>query len=737
MARWVWYDGALRRFGRAHPTTRMKARPNASFALRRTRQVLVVGLMSGTSLDGIDACLVEIHGAGEQLRHELVAHRLHAWPPGLRHELINQLDPEQARLPELAALHMRLGEAFAQAVVALVQEAEVPMDRIDLIASHGQTIWHDPSAEVPVTWQLGEAAVIAARTGVTVVSDFRPMDVALGGQGAPLVPYADFLLFGHGPKPMAIQNMGGIGNVTYLPGRGRLEGFTAFDTGPGNMVIDGLMTLITGGQLGYDPEGRFASAGKVDEAWVAELLAEDPYLSKYPPKSTGRERYGTPFAAKMLVAGRKKGLSDSDIVACATRWTALTVADAFRRFLPSKASPMEVLISGGGVLNPALMRALGSALAPLPVRSVAEVGIDPVAKEAVAFAILGYQAFHGQHNVLPAATGATAPAVLGRIVPGKNFSRALLKAQSGGGRLPATEMAQPASQGWDGLGTEAMVAVMHQQDFQAVQAVGQNSAAIAQAVDAIAKRLAEGGRLIYLGAGTSGRLGVLDASECPPTFAVDAGMVVGLIAGGDTALRQAVEGAEDNEELGASDLKALGLNAKDFVVGISASGSAPYVRGALHAAAAAGAGTALICCVRPDPRSLSPQHLIVLPTGAEVLAGSTRLKAGTATKLVLNMLSTLAMVRLGKVHDNLMVDVVPTNRKLRARAVRLVQQLAEVPHQALAEQLLAKADGRVKTAVVMGLLKMERLDAEARLADAKGVLRAALAKQAPEKVGET
>lgn len=697
--------------------------------------MLVVGLMSGTSLDGIDACLVDIQGVGAHLRHHLVAHRLHPWPPGLRLELLAQLDPQQARLPGLAALHMRLGEAFAQAVVALCQEAEVSLERVDLIASHGQTIWHDPTGEVPVTWQLGEPAVIAAKTGVTVVADFRPMDVALGGQGAPLVPYADFLMFGHGPKAVAIQNMGGIGNVTYLPGKGRLEGFTAFDTGPGNMVIDGLMALITNGQLGYDPEGRFGLAGKVDEAFVAELLAEDTYLSKYPPKSTGRERYGTPYAAKVLVAGRKRGLSDSDVVASATAWTARTVADAFRRFLPAKAPPAEVLISGGGVLNPALMRALAQALDPLPVRSVAERGVEPVSKEALAFAILGHQAFHGHTNVLAHATGASAAGILGRIVPGKNFNRALLRAQHPAGKLPPTEQSQPATVGWDALPTDAQVALMHQQDHQAVAAVGAVLPHLAACVDAIAAKLRAGGRLVYLGAGTSGRLGVLDASECPPTFSVDPGMVVGLIAGGDQALRQAVEGAEDSEEQGVADLKAIGVSAQDFVVGISASGTAPYVRAALQHAAGLGAGTCLLCCVKPDPRAWVPPHLLVLPTGAEVLAGSTRLKAGTATKLVLNMLSTLAMVKLGKVHDNLMVDLHPSNRKLKARAVRLVQQLTQVPHQALAEQLLAQADGRVKTAVVMGCLKVEREEAEARLAEAQGLLRAALAGAGAPKPG--
>lgn len=679
--------------------------------------MLIVGLMSGTSLDGIDACLAEVHGVGDRLRFA-VRHFLTApLSAELRARVLAQLNPESSRIDALAALNVELAEAFAAAAIACCEAAGVPLSELDAIGSHGQTMWHAPTGPWPSTLQLGEPSVIAARTGVTTVGNFRPADVALGGQGAPLVPYVDTVLFGRRGHAVALQNLGGIGNVTWLSGDGSAEGLVAFDTGPGNMVIDAMAAYATNGALTYDIDGRLAAAGRVDADLLSALLADDDFLPAPPPKSTGRERYGAAFSEALWARGAARGLSGADMVATATAWTAATVADQYKRFLPLVA---EVLVSGGGARNPALMAGLAERLAPVPVRDLSAAGVDPDAKEALAFAILAHQTLVGQPNVLSRATGAREPWVLGQIAPGRNFRRVVLAA--GATPAAATEAVNPLSAGLDTLSVAEAVAVMHAQDYDAVRAVGVAQADIARAVAAIAEAFRAGGRLFYVGAGTSGRLGVLDASECPPTFSSPPEQVQGLIAGGDHALRHPVEGAEDDAEAGAAAIRERAVGARDVVVGISANGGAPYVRGALEAARAAGATTALLTCNPVAPGAFQPDIAIVMPVGPEIVAGSTRLKAGTATKLALNMLSTLAMVQVGKVHDNLMVDVTISNRKLAVRARRLVERLTGLGPDA-AEALLTAASGRVKVAVVMHHQAVGAGEALRKLDESRGVLR--------------
>ena len=544
-------------------------------------------------------------------------------------------------------------------------------------------------------------------------------DVALGGQGAPLVPYVDSLIYAHRDHPLAAQNMGGIGNVTFLGPQGTTA--LAFDTGPGNIVLDGLVARLQPEGLGFDKDGALALAGRVDEALVQEWLARDAYLALVPPKSTGREHYDAAFIDEWLSSARARGLGSADTLATATAWTAATVADQYRRFLP--LPPLEALVSGGGTRNPALMKELSARLAPTRVLSSQDAGVDPDAKEAVAFALLAYQALMGEPNVLPLTTGARAAAVLGQIAPGRNFARALLRSRPTASEAgPATEAVNPESVGLDSLPTAGMVALMHAQDYAAVLAVDAARPVIAAAVDAIAARLARGGRLFYIGAGTSGRLGVLDASECPPTFSSSPNQVQGLIAGGDRALREAVEGAEDDRGAGVQELLRRGLCADDVVVGISANGGAPYVQGALAAARERQAATVLVTCNPPAAGSVEVDHAIILPVGPEILSGSTRLKSGTATKLVLNMLSTLTMVKLGKVHDNLMADLTISNQKLQGRAVRLIGQLTGLgPDESTA--LLGEADGNVKRAAVMHHARVSAVRADALLVSSQGFLR--------------
>lgn len=288
-----------------------------------------------------------------------------------------------------------------------------------------------------------------------------------------------------------------------------------------------------------------------------------------------------------------------------------------------------------------------------------------------------------------------------------------------------TEQVNPDSVGLDSLPTGEMLAVFHREDRRAVEAVERELPRIASAVDALAERLRAGGRLFYAGAGTSGRLGVLDASECPPTFNVSPDLVTGIIAGGDRALRSSVEASEDSPDAGGSDLLAHGFEAKDALVGIAASGRTPYVLGALDAANSLGALTACIVCSPDSPIAARVMFPIELLTGPEVIAGSTRLKAGTATKLALNMISSGVMVRLGCVYSNLMVNVQPTNAKLVDRAERIIMAVTNLPRTAAA-QLLEEAGGSVRTAIVMGKLGILRVEAERRLAVCGGRVREAL-----------
>lgn len=385
--------------------------------------MLVVGLMSGTSLDAIDAALVELGPAGEPgaLRMAVRAFTMLPYEPALRERIMALLPPHQGSTAEVCQVAALLGEAFARAALKVVAEAGLAPDAVDLVASHGQTVWHEvrPGA-VASTLQIGAPAVIAARTGRTVVADFRPADMAVGGQGAPLVPYLDALLFADPRLRRAVQNIGGIGNVTYLaPGAPP----RAFDTGPGNVLIDEAVRHLTGGARGFDEDGRMAAAGRVDEGLLADWL-EHPFFKTAPPRSTGRELFGPAEARAMAEAALAAGLRPEDAVATITALTAWSIAEAYERY----CGPVdEVILSGGGARNPVLRAMIAAALSGVAVRQADELGLDGDAKEAVAFAVLGYAALHGWPANLTGATGAREPAVLGSITPGRNY-RALLAA---------------------------------------------------------------------------------------------------------------------------------------------------------------------------------------------------------------------------------------------------------------------------------------------------------------------
>jgi len=389
---------------------------------------LCVGLISGTSADGIDAALVEIAGAGGDARIALRGFVSVPYPAAVRDELFRVFAQEPPAIARLCSLNIVLGDLFADASFAVCAAAGVPMDAVHVIGSHGQTVWHQaaPDPDLPrtilSTLQIAEPAVIAERTRRPVVADFRVADIAADGQGAPLVPYFDWVVLRHPERHRAVQNIGGIGNVTDLPAGGGISAVRAFDTGPGNMVIDGLVTLLTGGELTFDRDGQLAAAGNVDASLLA-VLFDDDYLSLPPPKTTGRERYGLPFAGQLLRASglREGALSGgaaarrraSDLIATATAFAARTIADAYARWLPDLD---EVLVGGGGSRNPALMRMLAEALAPVPVRPVEAVGINGDAKEAMAFALLAHDALRGLPTNVPGATGARRAVSLGKLI---------------------------------------------------------------------------------------------------------------------------------------------------------------------------------------------------------------------------------------------------------------------------------------------------------------------------------
>lgn len=386
--------------------------------------------MSGTSVDAIDAALVRIADAdgGARRAVEVLAASEMPFDPAIRRAIFDLFPPNPAPVIAVATLDVLLGEAFAAATLALLATAGVTPEAVDLIGSHGQTIYHAPrpprgsgaALAAPVTVQIGSAAVIAARTGITTVYDFRVADLARGGEGAPLVPYVDYLLLGDA-RSLALQNVGGIGNVTVIERGKGAAGVFAFDTGPGNMVIDAMAEAVSGGRLTYDADGALAAAGTPSPQLLPDLL-EHPFLTQAPPKSTGREDFGAEFAAVMREKGRELGLSDADLLATATAFTARSIADAYRRFVLPRVALEAVALAGGGARNPTLRRMLAEELAPLPIRIVEDYGIPGDAKEAIAFAILAYETAHGRPGTLPATTGAREPAVLGSVAPGHGFA---------------------------------------------------------------------------------------------------------------------------------------------------------------------------------------------------------------------------------------------------------------------------------------------------------------------------
>lgn len=380
--------------------------------------MIVAGVMSGTSADGVDVALMRLRGTGSYLSYELLGHHHFDYPKPLRQAALNAMNATRTSVAELSRLNFRLAEFYAEAVQQARKKTHVPS--LDLVGCHGQTIYHQGEAElylgkkIACTWQTGEGSVLAARLGVPVVSDFRPADMAAGGKGAPLVPLLDFVVFRSPMYGRIVQNIGGIANLTAIPAKARPDDVLAFDTGPGNMVIDQLMQILFGKP--YDRDGEVARRGVV-LAPVLEEALRAPYFKQKPPKTAGREEFGREYARSFL---RRCGrAAKPDIIATATALTASSITHAVERFvLTNKRGNFgRLIVSGGGTKNPTLMKMLAEKLNKFGVqlRHSDKYGVPSQAKEAIAFALLAYQTWHRQPGNVPSATGAERAAVLGKI----------------------------------------------------------------------------------------------------------------------------------------------------------------------------------------------------------------------------------------------------------------------------------------------------------------------------------
>lgn len=382
----------------------------------------VVGMMSGTSVDGVDAALVEISGTDSEPKVKLLAFENKPYPPQVREKIFSLFTPANATVDKVGYMNFLLGEIYAKSALSVIEKAGMKPEEIDVIGSHGQTIWHAPIPESPdgipvaYTVQIGEGSVIAERTGILTVSDFRVADMAAGGQGAPLVPFSEYLLYRREKETILLQNIGGIGNMTVMPAGAKSRDVFAFDTGPGNMIIDAVISAVTGGEKTYDAGGETAAKGKVCNA-LLDILKEEPYYRQPLPKTTGREHFGVQYTEKILSWWKENPIPVEDLLATVTDLTAYSIADAYERYVLPKYRASEIIVGGGGSYNATLLRFMKERFAPhgVAVRTQEDLGLSSDAKEAVAFALMADCCMRGKANTLPSVTGAEHPAVMGKI----------------------------------------------------------------------------------------------------------------------------------------------------------------------------------------------------------------------------------------------------------------------------------------------------------------------------------
>ncbi|WP_024613354.1 anhydro-N-acetylmuramic acid kinase AnmK [Clostridium sp. Ade.TY] len=375
--------------------------------------MLAVGLMSGTSLDGIDAALVEIKGSGINTKVDLLEFETFKIPSEIKNEIKKACLEDKSSVDLICSLNFKLGNLFADAVIDILNRANIDIEQLDYIASHGQTIYHIPKDReglVKSTLQIGEASVIAYKTNTLVISNFRVMDMAANGEGAPLVPYTEYILYSEKEKGIALQNIGGIGNVTVLPESNLIDDIFAFDTGPGNMAIDEACNILFG--IPYDKDGKIASSGVVNDEMLNELM-KMKYIHEKPPKTTGREDFGQRFVEKVI--DKYSELKSEDIIATLTMFTAKSISYNYKKFIIPNNKLEKVIIAGGGAHNKTLIKFIKEELEGIEVLIQEDLGFSSDAKEAIAFAVLGNETLNNNFSNVPSATGANEKVILGQI----------------------------------------------------------------------------------------------------------------------------------------------------------------------------------------------------------------------------------------------------------------------------------------------------------------------------------
>jgi len=380
----------------------------ALLEIARKRERLVVGMMSGSSSDGIDAVLVKISGSRLSTKFRTLAFQTFPYPSGLQQRILALHPPNRVRADEIRHLSFEVAELYANAVFEVVESAGFAVDDIDLISMHGIAL---------SGMEIVEPAVVMERTGITTIADLRRQDVAVGGQGAPMSGYVDWALFRDKQKGRAVQNIGGIANVTgILPGA-ELDDIVSFDTGPGNMVVDALARFFTDGEESFDRDGRMAARGSVNQPLLKELM-DHPFIKQAPPKCSGRKDYGEEFAQRLIRIAKERGISSEDLMATATAYTAEAIASSYERFLMSRFRIAEVILGGGGVHNLTMVRMIRERLTPIPVYTHEDYGINSDAREAISWAVLGNETIQGRTANVPTVTSASRRVLLGKILPG-------------------------------------------------------------------------------------------------------------------------------------------------------------------------------------------------------------------------------------------------------------------------------------------------------------------------------